>query len=329
MGRTSYTKDKSCNGGNSDRGSVTVEANQVGFLCDNQKDVAVEDFVATKCTDTGCFSEKQCQKKFNKWFGPLANGGQAGINPAHRLIKTRYLGKSSFRISLGIECDKPAGQTCTRNFIIRTTYQNIKKRCPVCKEREKKNFLIDKTTVSVNNLGGLGPSLNAPQELRFKTAGQRYDGRYFDLVVRVAEGYTYKSRQAAERNGAQEGSRAIGNINIDVPASTANKGIEMTKFIFTIQDSLTGDELVLDNFDLYLYDLDVNKQLDLHERACINLDQIDSKASVLPAQDGDVTVVQLDDLDCQNQPSATGSVRLESQGVGFLCDNPKKSRRSG
>jgi len=66
----------------------------------------------------------------------------------------------------------------------------------------------------------------------------------------------------------------------------------------------------------------VNYKLDLHERACFDLAQIDGDASSLPAADGDVKVT-FQTNNCDGQPSTSGSYMFESQGVGFICDNPK------
>jgi hypothetical protein len=183
--RTTYNKDKNCDGSSqTNLGSVTVEANQVGFECDNSLDTPMKDFKPIKCTDPGCFTDKACQKK-RKYFGLIDKDGktctkgaagctfQAGIRPLTRLVKTRYISRSSFRISLGIECLKPAGQTCTRNFAFRPDYQN-KKNCP-CRETEQKGFHLHKNLLTVNNLGGLGPQKDLAKELRYKYAGMTVD----------------------------------------------------------------------------------------------------------------------------------------------------------
>ena len=115
--RTTYNKDKTCDGSsNTKLGSVTVEANQVGFECDNALDIPLADLNnPIKCEDRGCFTAKQCQKR-RKYFGLIDKDGktctkgdagctfEAGIRPLTRLVKTRYTSRSSFRISLGIEC---------------------------------------------------------------------------------------------------------------------------------------------------------------------------------------------------------------------------------
>merc|ERR1712032_1116025 len=97
--------------------------------------------------------------------------GVNGIHPIDRLIATRYLKKSSIRVSLGIECLKPGGKTCTRNFVFRADYQNIKKKCP-CLEQKRKEFKIDASTLAVNNLGGLGPDNKKEKETATRMLGK-------------------------------------------------------------------------------------------------------------------------------------------------------------
>jgi hypothetical protein len=143
----------------------------------------------------------------------------------------------------------------------------------------------------------------------------------FDLVVAVAEGQSYKSIFADTRNGV---SGKLGNINIDVPVTDKNNGVEMTTFVFTVQDSLSGDEIALDNYKMSFFDLDINKAENLHEQLCIDKDQFSQSVPFLP-QGSDVKVFQLKDMGCDMKPSQSGAVVLQSQGVGFLCDNPVDS----
>jgi len=116
----------------------------------------------------------------------------------------------------------------------------------------------------------------------------------------------------------------LGEINIDVPVTANNGGVEMTDFIFTIQDSLTGVELALNDFEVTFFDFDVNKAQTLHERLCINNDQFDRSRSSFPSSD--VRVSESKSLDCEGRTSQFGSVSLESEGVGFLCDNPQSAQ---
>jgi hypothetical protein len=66
-------------------------------------------------------------------------------------------------------------------------------------------------------------------------------------------------------------------------------------------------------------DLDVNKAQNLHERLCINNDEFDVKAAFPSTPDITITNAA---TNCAGQASQSGSVTLESQGIGFLCDNP-------
>merc|ERR1712032_1793163 len=118
----------------------------------NSLNLDIKDFKPVKCTDPGCFTAGQCTPtKKKQFFGLVDKDGktckagaagcdfEAGIHPATRLIASRYLKRSSIRVSLGIECLKPKGQTCTRNFVFR--------------------------------------KLKA-KEIRYKNVGQNNDGRY-------------------------------------------------------------------------------------------------------------------------------------------------------
>merc|ERR1712048_440032 len=156
-----------------------------------------------------------------------------------------------------------------------------------------------------------------PKELRYKHAGRTRNGRLFDLVAVIAENEIYTSSFAEIRNGV---SGKLGNINFEVTVTPENNGVQMTDVVFAIQDSLTGEEVVLDKYEMDFYDFDVNKHQTLSERLCINRDQFDMSQSHLPS-DGDVKVSN-SNSDCDGKASQSGSVTIESQGVGFLCDNP-------
>merc|ERR1712048_305910 len=156
-----------------------------------------------------------------------------------------------------------------------------------------------------------------PKELRYKHAGRTRNGRLFDLVAVIAENEIYTSSFAEIRNGV---SGKLGNINFEVTVTPENNGVQMTDVVFAIQDSLTGEEVVLDKYEMDFYDFDVNKHQTASERLCINRDQFDLSQSRLPS-DGDVKVSN-SNSDCDGKASQSGSVTIESQGVGFLCDNP-------
>lgn len=345
---TYYNKDKKCDGSSDTKlGSVLVEANQVGFGCDFPPAVDLKDFKPIKCNDPGCFNKKQCNPTHKQQYfglvdkdGKTCKGGtsgctfEKGINPINRIVKTRYVDKSSFRLNIGVECKKPAGQTCTRNIKLRADYQNAKpgKRCnaPVakpCTKFVRNEFDLSKTTLAYNNLGGVGPGTHAGKELRFKSAGQTRYGRKFDVVARVAPGSVYMpSATAKVRNGVTD---KLGNINVEVKVDAKNKGLELTDFIFSLEDSLTGDVVKLEEWDVTFFDFDVNKAKNLHERICVNMDQFVADSSKFPGKTSDVTVLRSDTKDCHGKASKTGSVLLESNGVGFLCDNPKNSQDLG
>merc|ERR1712048_716431 len=305
-------KDMGCDMKPSQSGAVVLQSQGVGFLCDNPVDST--DLAQVNCTQ--CFNKQQCLKTKNSQYFPLNRAGR---------VATFTLTSSTFKISLGINCKKSVGETCNRNFVFSGSYDKCAppttpapttvSKCP---QTQDASIDISKSLLAVNNLGGLGPDKNTAKELRYKHAGQTTDGRMFDLVVAVAEGQSYKSIFADIRNGV---SGKLGNINIDVPVTDKNNGVEMTTFVFTVQDSLSGDEIALDNYKMSFFDLDINKAENLHELLCIDKDQFSQSVPILP-QGSDVKVIQLKDMGCDMKPSQSGSVFLESQGVGFLCDNP-------
>ena len=131
---STYDPSKTCGGSSGTRlGSVHVFANQVGFACASPT-LAFE-AVPTIVPCDKCFDSSDCPAGRSKFFGPVyAQGsdeaGQTcdsdsdpdctathGINTASRSLTIGFPQASSFQISIGIQCDKPVGQTCTRNFV--------------------------------------------------------------------------------------------------------------------------------------------------------------------------------------------------------------------
>jgi len=144
---TTYYKEKNCDGSNSTGlGSVRVQSNQVGFGCDFKKDLDLEDFVPVMCDSEQCQTSvpQAVCKNVGHLFGYInhnnvtcdrrteADSGcvhEQGINPLHRYLKVSFAGKSSFRVSLGLKCEKAEGKKCTRNFEFRGQYQYSQGKC--------------------------------------------------------------------------------------------------------------------------------------------------------------------------------------------------------
>jgi len=191
-------------------------------------------------------------------------------------------------------------------------------------ETQRHAFNIDEKHVAVNNLGGKGPDFNSTQELRYKYVGRTRDHRMFDVVAVVAPGQSYAHTFKAEGDtGTVNGAFGeLGAINVEVEVTAENKGEQMTEFIFSLEDSLTGQPITLDNYEMSFFDFDVNKRNNLHELVCIKRDQFNETQSVFPPKTGDVTVSISNTSDCAHKESQSGSVTFESTGVGFLCDNP-------
>lgn len=142
---TTYDKTKECDGTTSTGlGSVRVVSNQVGFGCDFKKDLDLADFKPVLCDSDQCQNDDPALKcnQVKHHFGYTNSNNEncdpytaaecdneQGINPLHRMLKTSFAGKSSFRVTLGIKCDKGAGKTCTRNFEFRGEHQYSSGKC--------------------------------------------------------------------------------------------------------------------------------------------------------------------------------------------------------
>merc|ERR1712150_397788 len=142
-----------------------------------------------------------------------------------------------------------------------------------CKKTKRTVFDINAAKLVANNLAGLGPAKSA-KEMRYQHAGAGPDGKKFDLVVKVANGQTYRSK-FFDKNGV---SGQLGNINIDVDVTAQNKGFEQTEFEFSLQDSSTKAEVSLDKWEFTVYDMDVNKREQLHEILCFKMDEVNKSA---------------------------------------------------
>lgn len=88
------------------------------------------------CSECANFNAKQCAKqKLQAYFGPVYGlgsmegmtckdindsdcTGMAGIDQTARSFSMSFVRKTTFRISFGLECDKPIGETCERNFLV-------------------------------------------------------------------------------------------------------------------------------------------------------------------------------------------------------------------
>jgi hypothetical protein len=284
-------------------GSFTLVSQGVGFLCDNP--TFPDDLEDVTCDQ--CFNKQQCAKAKISQFFP--------IKRSQRTTTTHHATRSNFKLSFGIDCLKSVGENCNRNFLFSGALNNV---C-VCEETADTPFILNAPTV--NNLGGQGPG-TGKEEIRYTNAGVNSDGRAFDLVIKVAEGADYKSIFAKERNGVRG---KLGNINLDVEVDQANQGVKLTKFVLTIEDTVTGVQVELDEFDFSWYDFDVNKAETLHEVVCMDHDQFDPSKSVLPIISNDIKVLRDVSKKCDGTSSTTGSITVQSHGVGFLCDNPTDS----
>jgi len=125
---SSTTKD--CWDQTSNSGSVGINSVKVGFQCDNPKSAI--DASPTKCSD--CFSPTACADGGSKTdFFPADTGicpkcsnvaGGRCINPELRSMNLGFRAKSSFKVTMELECLKKYNKalssdknSCSRNFI--------------------------------------------------------------------------------------------------------------------------------------------------------------------------------------------------------------------
>jgi len=141
---TSHNETHNCDGSTSTgQGSVRVQSNHVGFGCDFDKYLETKDFTHVKCNSDQC-QKHSTYKSLNctnlaRYFGYVNQNNETcneaddgcdverGLDPRDRHVKASYAGKSSFRVSLGISCDKLVDVKCSRNFEFRGEYRNIQK----------------------------------------------------------------------------------------------------------------------------------------------------------------------------------------------------------
>merc|ERR1719174_2217709 len=284
-------------------------------------------------------------KKRRKYFGLIDKDGktctkgdagctfEAGIRPLTRLVKTRYTSRSSFRISLGIECLKPAGETCTRNFAFRADYQSFECKCEE-NLGDVTEFVANNNNFVSNNLGGLGPT-SGLQEMRFKKAAVSRYGKDVDIVVKALDtqdkyhSFSPKDHNIIAGRGFQ--------INLGVVAKQG-KPVTTTEFEFSFEDR-HGFPVTMDAVDIYLTDLDRDAKVTLREQSCYNLDELDLKGSSIPGFDTNTLKLKPEPVDpgfsgtqlrttynkdknCDGSSKTNlGSVTVEGNQVGFECDN--------
>ena len=167
---------------------------------------------------------------------------------------------------------------------------------------------IEGSVILSNNLGGLGPNFDDPEELRYAAVTQ-FDGRDVDLVVAIQEGK--EAHYSVADNYAQyQGTwEMFGQINV------RDNSTAFLQFQFV--DSVTGDAVVLNKFYVTIFDIDENRKDNRHKEAlCVDADQFD--AYVVPES----THLAIEDqaVACDGSPGA--STIFRSTEPGFECDNP-------
>lgn len=183
---SSSTKD--CWDQQSNLGSAGITSEKVGFQCDNP--LSAIDSTPTKCED--CFSTKACSDGGSKReYFPLDTAGSAScskctnviggrcINPELRSMNLGFRGRSSFKVTMALECLKQYDpslsddkNSCSRNFIfsgkhLRCDYPSWDSvaNAPATSANGNNPTSATATTVSSNTVG------NTQQSVPTTTAG--------------------------------------------------------------------------------------------------------------------------------------------------------------
>merc|ERR1719181_179668 len=340
---TKYSEDKTCSGGSDAAGSVSVSGEKVGFACDNPANI---DLKTVQCSE--CFGSTPCQQD--------KKGQHFPIDQKKRSLLVEMNGRSSFEAYFEIECLKPVGETCTRNFEFTSTYLDSSK-CTTtpapttttpysyyyqpynvydepCGDGPVQFLKFDTQHLVQNNLGDEGPDSGA-EEMRFAKVGTTLDGTEFDVVVKALDtqdkyvSFTPKEHNIAGGTGFQ--------VNTGVTAK-AGKPVTQTEFELSFQDQ-KGKPVELDRLQLYLMDFDRDAKLTLRERGCYNLDELNLENTEIPGFDSKNMVLKAEPVypgysgpqlntvynsfkNCDGSTQTKlGSVTIEANQVGFICDN--------
>lgn len=186
-----------------------------------------------------------------------------------------------------------------------------------------------------SNLGGLGPDTSQPQEMRFSKIGTTADGTEFDLVVKALDD-TYFSFRPEQHNHVE--TELSFNVNLGI-LNTATDNTVGTELEFSFVDQ-TNNPVALDALAFSVLDIDHDDKLSLHEKVCVDLDTVNLANTVIPGFDSlalktfsvpsvpgftssQVTTTYKSTEACDGSANTNlGSVWVQSNQVGFLCDNP-------
>jgi hypothetical protein len=132
--------------------------------------------------------------------------------------------------------------------------------------QEPSTFLhFENSTVTVNNLGGKGPMVGVPDEIRYSEIATDHDGTVLDLVVTADEVYGYVPSNVT-KNGVH-GQFGIVNLFCG-PTKTSSEAYVTFKIVRTG----TNDAYQLDAFAFTVFDFDTG----LHEQ---QIEYVDMRAT--------------------------------------------------
>jgi len=194
-------------------------------------------------------------------------------------------------------------------------------------------FNLTQANLVTNNLAGKGPNTGTAEEMRFSKVGATMDGTEFDLVVKVTGQDEYTPDNSTLNTA--EGGHGF-QIHFGVKAAPPKTHFE-TEFEFSFEDQ-QGNPVKLDSASFSLFDIDHDHNLKITESICYNVDSLDLKKTVIPGFDTSTLSEYAHTVlpgyskpqlltsynkthNCDGSSSTgQGSVRVESNQVGFGCD---------
>jgi len=198
-------------------------------------------------------------------------------------------------------------------------------------------FNLTQGNLIANNLAGQGPKTETAEEMRFSKAGKTSSGTEVDLVVKVLNTQDFYTPENAELNTA-EGGHGF-QIHFGVKAAPPKLDWEV-EFEFSFEDQ-QGKPVELELASFLLFDIDHDRNNKINERVCYNVDQLDVYQTFIPGFDPialsvtdqkilpgfdrpQLTTAYDNTKNCDGSDSTgLGSVRVESNQVGFGCDFKK------
>jgi len=173
-----------------------------------------------------------------------------------------------------------------------------------CSKSESFDVDYKRSTLTQNNLGGLGPDSGA-QEIRYTNVGKVKEGSVADLVITAGTGYKSSAPQTNGKSGGGNGK--FGTINV-----LGGTSVEVT-FSFM----LTGTNTLIELGEVSFSVLDVDQSFSgkMLERVYAS----DYRAFVIDKSGADIDIERVPD----------GRTLFMSKMHGNGCDNPKDPNTLG